>query len=141
MKYIIYLVILIIAIVGFTLQQNPKADFSVIENFSINSTSNISITSQPELASIINSFVNALLEIASAIVRWSVSIAKAYPYVSWKLIILLITLSVLSPLIFVIIKVCALFIIFIKEIIQSRKEKKILEKYKKKELKRGLGIG
>ena len=76
MKYIIYLVILIIAIVGFTLQQNPKADFSVIENFSINSTSNISITSQPELASIINSFVNALLEIASAIESYSLVIER-----------------------------------------------------------------
>lgn len=137
MKAYLYVIILIIAIVAFTVQQIPDADFSSIENFSISHV-NITTTSEVEVGNIVASVTNAIIDIMSSVVRWSVTFAKTHPTISWRLIILGVILAILSPIVLVLIKIIALVVIFTKEIIQSRKEKRILNRNEKERNNRSI---
>ena len=130
MKYLFYIIILLVAMIGYAIQENQTADFSSLRNFTINETINISTPSQPEVGHIVNSFANALLEIVAGVIRWGVDFAEQNPEGAWRLVIWGVILAILAPILYALIRLIILIVIFTNEIIQRRKEKKIYNERK-----------
>lgn len=127
---VIYLLIIIIAIYGIALQENPNLDISDVQEKFDWKYVEINVTSQPAVGEIVETTVNAVGEIVYSIVRWGANIAQKYPNVSWKWIIFLVIFAIIAPILVSLVKLSAILIILIKDFVQSRKEKRELKRLK-----------
>lgn len=127
MSFTFLILILLVAVIGFAVQQNPNFN---IENFKGNLSwreINLNVTEAPELGEALEDGINGLGGALLGIARWAADLARENPDVPWKLIIIGVVLAIIAPIILIVVKLGALIFILTKEIIQSRKEKKLLK--------------
>ena len=108
----------------------PQRVDEIKENFTIDEI-NVSMPEvSPELENALNYYINGMLKAYQEITKWIMSYTAEHPEVPYKLLLILVILSILAPLSVGVIKILVIAFLLIKEIFQSRKEKKLIKSYK-----------
>ena len=131
MSYMMLILVLACLIIGLTVQQNP--DFNVSDFKSSFNWTHIdidTIESQPDLENAIESAVNGLGEAYFSIAKWAAQWSSENPTVPFKLLVICLILSIFAPILIVLFKILIILFLLTKEFIQSRREKRRLNKMK-----------
>ena len=134
--YLWWAMILAALTIGAAVQMNPDFDVNLFKN-NLNWTHiEFELEEAPELGGALEAFVNGLGEAAYYLIKWAADIAKDYPNVPFQLLLYIAVIAVFAPIILLILKATLLLFVIIKEMIQSRREKRLLreERIKRQEV-------
>lgn len=101
-----------------------------------NITINATIEESPELANAINYFANGAIRAVGEIGIWVAKFVEQNPHAPYRLLLILLFISILAPIFVTFLKFIVILIILTKEYLQLRKEKRIIKKLKRLEKKR-----
>jgi len=109
----------------------PEKVETIKANFTINEV-NLSMENfSPELENAFNYYLNGLLNAYEELVKWTMSYTADHPEIPYKILLYLLLLSIFAPILIVVFKLLVIIFLLIKEVIQSRKEKRKLARLKK----------
>jgi len=128
--YLFYVFLLIALSIGYAVSVNPNFDINGFKNNLNWSHIDIELNESPDLGNALESIVNGLGEGFYSIMKWVAEISKDYPQVPFKFLIVIVIISILSPILINIFRFSIIVFILTKEMFQKRKDKKRLNKLK-----------
>lgn len=130
--FLFYILILTALIIGFAVNSNHLFDVDKFKS-QLNWTHvNITAVEQPDLSSALESLVNGIGEAVYSIMKWMAQWTSENPDIPYKLLIFLVLLAILAPIIYYLTLGIIILVILIKENIRRKKEKKELNRLRKK---------
>lgn len=123
--------VLLALVVGYAVSQQADFDIDKFKNNLTWEDKTFIVESAPDLGAALTDLVNGLGSASFSIAKWVAQWSADNPNVPWKFLIIIVILSVLAPLILALVKLIAVLFILIKDFIQSRKDKKEIERLRK----------
>lgn len=128
LSFFYYLFLLVILSVGWAVSVNPNFDINSFKD-NLNWTHvNITLQESPDLGNALESFINGVGEAMYSFIKWVAQISYEHPEINFKLLFILLLITILLPLIINLIKLSVIIYILIHEYYLTRKEKKKLIK-------------
>lgn len=116
-------------IVGYAVSKQVNFDINKFKGSFAWRNINITTPTYPEIGKAVEYYVNGLGNALFEMVKWIAQFAYENPTIPWKVLIFLLLLSLIAPIVVMLFKILIIIIILTKEIIQSRREKKFLQRY------------
>jgi len=109
---------------------SPEKIEEIKANFSIDDI-NISMEgTQEELGNALNYYMNGMLNAYEELTKWIMSYTVEHPEIPYQLLFWLLIISIMAPIIIVLFKLLVIIFLLTREYFQSKKEKRLINKYK-----------
>jgi len=128
MSFTFLTLVLICLTIGAAIQANKGFDVETFNNKFNWTHKNITVESQPHLGNAVESLVNGIGEAYFSIAKWAAVMSAENPTVPFQLLLYCLIISIFAPIIILVVKLLVIIFLLTKEVIQSRKEKKLLQK-------------